>query len=127
LKTLQVSLIAIDEAHCISHWGHDFRPEYLMLANLKTEFLKTPVIALTATADKLTQQDIIEKLALHEPAQFVSSFNRPNITYRVVPKKNSYQKLLEFLNERADESGIIYCLSRNSTVDLANDLKKEGF
>ncbi|GAB2701391.1 DNA helicase RecQ [Mucilaginibacter koreensis] len=127
LKSLQVSLVAIDEAHCISHWGHDFRPEYLMLANLKTEFPKTPVIALTATADQLTQQDIIEKLALHQPAQFVSSFNRPNISYKVVPKKNSYQKLLAFLDERREDSGIIYCLSRNSTVDLAKQLQAEGY
>ena len=127
LKTLQVSLIAIDEAHCISHWGHDFRPEYLMLANLKTEFPKTPVIALTATADKLTQQDIVDKLALHQPAQFVSSFNRENITYRVVPKKNSFQKLVDFLHERPEESGIIYCLSRASTVEVAGQLQKQGF
>ncbi len=127
LKGLQVSLVAIDEAHCISHWGHDFRPEYLMLAGLKIEFPKTPVIALTATADQLTQQDIKDKLGLHNPAVFLSSFNRENITYRVVPKKNSYDKLLSFLNERPDESGIIYCLSRNATVDLAGDLKKQGF
>jgi len=127
LKTLPVSLIAIDEAHCISHWGHDFRPEYLALAGLKLEFPKVPVIALTATADKLTKKDILEKLNLKDPAIFVSSFNRANITYRVIPKKNSFSQLLVFLDERKDDSGIIYCLSRKSTEALAADLKDEGF
>jgi len=127
LKSLPVCLIAIDEAHCISHWGHDFRPEYLMLAGLKNEFPKIPVIALTATADKLTQKDILEKLDLKNPAGFVSSFNRANITYRIVPKKNSFKQLLTFLNERKEDSGIIYCLSRKSTEALAADLKDEGF
>lgn len=127
LKTLNVVQIAIDEAHCISQWGHDFRPEYLMLAQLKNEFPNVPVIALTATADKLTQKDILEKLNLHRPAVFVSSFNRANITYRVIPKKNSFKQLITFLKERPDESGIIYCLSRKSTEDLAADLKDEGF
>jgi len=127
LKTLNVVQIAIDEAHCISQWGHDFRPEYLMLAQLKNEFPNVPVIALTATADKLTQKDILEKLNLHRPAVFVSSFNRANITYRVIPKKSSFKQLISFLKERQDESGIIYCLSRKSTEDLAADLKDEGF
>jgi len=127
LKTLNVVQIAIDEAHCISQWGHDFRPEYLMLAQLKNEFPNVPVIALTATADKLTQKDILEKLNLHRPAAFVSSFNRANITYRVIPKKSSFKQLISFLKERPDESGIIYCLSRKSTEDLAADLKDEGF
>ena len=127
LKTLNVSLIAIDEAHCISHWGHDFRPEYLMLSGFKTEFPKTPVIALTATADDLTRKDIKEKLALHNPAEFVSSFNRPNISYRVAPKKDSYVQLLDFLEEHKEDSGIIYCLSRQNTEDLAANLKAEGY
>ncbi len=127
LKSLPVCLIAIDEAHCISHWGHDFRPEYLMLSGLKNEFPKIPVIALTATADKLTQKDILEKLDLRNPAEFVSSFNRANITYRVIPKKNSFSQLLTFLEERKEDSGIIYCLSRKSTEQLAADLKEEGF
>src|SRR5471030_327574 len=127
LKTLQVSLIAIDEAHCISHWGHDFRPEYLMLAGLKTAFPDIPVIALTATADQLTRKDILEKLALHNPAQFVSSFNRANINYTVSPKKNSLNQLLGFLDEHKEDSGIIYCLSRQSTENLAEQLKAEGF
>jgi ATP-dependent DNA helicase RecQ len=127
LKSLPVSLIAIDEAHCISHWGHDFRPEYLALAGLKNEFPAIPVIALTATADKLTKKDILEKLNLKNPEIFISSFNRANITYRVVPKKNSFNQLLAFLDERKDDSGIIYCLSRKSTEALAADLKAEGF
>jgi ATP-dependent DNA helicase RecQ len=127
LQSLKVSLIAIDEAHCISHWGHDFRPEYLMLAGLKTTFPNIPVIALTATADQLTRKDIMEKLALHNPAQFVSSFNRANINYKVAPKKNSLNQLLAFLDDHQEDSGIIYCLSRQSTEDLANQLKKEGF
>jgi len=127
LKTLPVSLIAIDEAHCISHWGHDFRPEYLALAGLKREFPAVPVIALTATADKLTKKDILEKLNLKDPAIFVSSFNRVNIAYKVIPKKNSFNQLLAFLDERKEESGIIYCLSRKSTESLATDLKEEGF
>jgi ATP-dependent DNA helicase RecQ len=127
LKSLPVCLIAIDEAHCISHWGHDFRPEYLMLAGLKNEFPKVPVIALTATADQLTRKDILEKLDLKKPAEFVSSFNRANITYRVLPKKNSFNQLLAFLKERKEDSGIIYCLSRKSTEELAADLKEEGF
>jgi ATP-dependent DNA helicase RecQ len=127
LKTLPVVQIAIDEAHCISQWGHDFRPEYLMLAGLKTHFPDVPIIALTATADKLTQKDILEKLALKNPAIFVSSFNRANITYRVMPKKNSFDQLLAFLDTRKDESGIIYCLSRKSTEALAADLRSEGY
>ena len=127
LRSLPVCLIAIDEAHCISQWGHDFRPEYLMLAGLKREFPKIPVIALTATADKLTQKDILEKLELDHPAQFVSSFNRANITYRVVPRKNSFVQLLAFLEKRKDESGIIYCLSRKATEGLAEQLQNAGY
>ncbi|HVS92713.1 MAG TPA: DNA helicase RecQ [Mucilaginibacter sp.] len=127
LKSLPVCLVAIDEAHCISHWGHDFRPEYLMLAGLKKEFPQIPVIALTATADKLTRKDILEKLELKKPVEFVSSFNRANITYRVIPKKNSYNQLLDFLEKRKEDSGIIYCLSRKSTEELAADLKAEGY
>lgn len=129
LKSLPVAVaqIAIDEAHCISHWGHDFRPEYLMLAGLKNHFPNIPVIALTATADKLTQKDILEKLNLKNPSIFISSFNRANITYRVNPKRNSFDQLLDFLGERKDESGIIYCLSRKSTEALAADLRADGY
>lgn len=127
LRSLPVGLIAIDEAHCISHWGHDFRPEYLALAGLKNEFQNVPVIALTATADRLTRNDILDKLGLTDPGQLISSFNRANITYTVVPKKNSFNQLLGFLDKRKEDSGIIYCLSRRSVEELAADLKKEGF
>jgi ATP-dependent DNA helicase RecQ len=127
LSSFNISLIAIDEAHCISHWGHDFRPEYLTLAHLKRSFSNVPVIALTATADKLTRKDILEKLELNNPAVFVSSFNRANIRYTVEGKRNSTEKLFEFLEQRKDESGIVYCLSRASTERLAEDLSEEGF
>lgn len=127
LKKLPVSLIAIDEAHCISHWGHDFRPEYLALSGLKEEFPKVPVIALTATADKLTKKDILEKLNLKNPEVFVSSFNRENITYKVAAKRNSFNQLLAFLEGHKDDSGIVYCLSRKSTEKLAEDLKTAGY
>jgi ATP-dependent DNA helicase RecQ len=127
LRGIQISLFAIDEAHCISSWGHDFRPEYLRLAALKREFPKIPLIALTATADKLVRKDIVERLAINDAEIFVSSFNRPNIFYGVEPKRNSYRQLLDFLHERKDQSGIIYCLSRNSVDSLAADLQDEGF
>jgi ATP-dependent DNA helicase RecQ len=127
LLTFNISLIAIDEAHCISHWGHDFRPEYLTLARLKKALPDVPVVALTATADRLTQKDIIEKLELKDPSLFVSSFNRANIRYTVVPKRDSFEKLLVFLESHKDESGIIYCLSRKSTENLAGDLLREGY
>jgi ATP-dependent DNA helicase RecQ len=127
ITSFRVSLLAIDEAHCISHWGHDFRPEYLMLAQVKRSLPGVPVIALTATADKLTRKDIVEKLELNQPQVFISSFNRSNIRYTVEPKQRNFEKLLEFLERRRDESGIIYCLSRASTEALAEDLSDEGF
>jgi ATP-dependent DNA helicase RecQ len=127
LKGANVALFAVDEAHCISSWGHDFRPEYMQLRKLKFHFPNVPLIALTATADKLVRKDIIERLGLKDAALFVSSFNRPNIFYKVEPKRNSYARLLEYLGERREESGIIYCLSRNSVESLAEDLRKEGF
>jgi ATP-dependent DNA helicase RecQ len=127
IKRSTISLIAIDEAHCISHWGHDFRPEYLMLARLKKVFPGVPMIALTATADKVTRKDIIEKLTLNQPAVFISSFNRANIRYTVEPKRDSFDKLVLFLKSRRDQSGIIYCLSRRATESLAENLQHEGF
>lgn len=127
ITDLQISLVAIDEAHCISHWGHDFRPEYLMLARLKENFPDVPVIALTATADRLTRKDIIEKLRLNDAAVFISSFNRSNICYTVEPKRGSFEKLLHFLEKYKDDSGIIYCLSRASTERLAGDLFQKGY
>ncbi len=127
LRGINVSLFAIDEAHCISSWGHDFRPEYLRLAALKTEFPQIPLIALTATADKLVRKDIIERLNINNAERFISSFNRPNIFYSVEPKRKSYDQLLDYLEKRKDESGIIYCLSRSSVDSLAADLRDEGF
>ena len=127
LESINVSLFAIDEAHCISSWGHDFRPEYIQLGKLKRYFPDVPIIALTATADKLVRKDIFERLNIQHAELFISSFNRPNIYYAVEPKRNSYARLLEFLEERRDESGIIYCLSRASTESLSWDLRDEGF
>lgn len=127
LKEVNVSLFAIDEAHCISHWGHDFRPEYLVLGQLKSQFTHVPIIALTATADKLTKKDIIEKLALTDYTVFENSFNRPNISYYIRQKRNYFDQLLDFLNQHKEDSGIVYCLSRNSTEKLAGDLRSMGY
>lgn len=128
LKTeAKPALFAIDEAHCISQWGHDFRPEYRVLRELKTQFPDIPVIALTATADALTKKDIIDQLHLTKYKVFENSFNRPNITYYVKPKRNYYDELADYLEEHKEDSGIIYCLSRNATERLAEDLKEDGF
>lgn len=127
LKTLPISLFAIDEAHCISAWGHDFRPEYRQLSIFKQVWPHVPVAAFTATADELTRQDILDKLGLKQPQVFISSFNRKNIRYTIVPKRNSYQLLVRFLRQHQQDSGIIYCLSRQSVEDLAERLTEEGF
>ncbi|MEM9675180.1 MAG: DNA helicase RecQ [Bacteroidota bacterium] len=127
LKSINISLLAIDEAHCISQWGHDFRPEYRMLAEVKKALNNIPTVALTATADPITQRDILDKLQLNTPQVFISSFNRENIHYRVAPKRQSYGQLLDFLADRRDQSGIIYVLSRASTEDLAERLTQDGF
>ena len=127
LKTIQLSLIAIDEAHCISQWGHDFRPEYLILGQLKKAFPSTPLIALTATADDLTKKDIIEKLSLTDFKLFENSFNRPNIYYYIRPKRNYFDELVKYLHTHKNDSGIIYCLSRTGTESLAEKLQRAGF
>ncbi len=127
LASIKISLFAIDEAHCISSWGHDFRPEYQRLSVLKREFPNVPVIALTATADELVRKDILRHLTILDADVFVSSFNRPNIKYTVEPKRDSSYRLLEFLETRKDESGIVYCLSRASVERVAEDLRGEGF
>ncbi|MCH7411719.1 DNA helicase RecQ [Belliella sp. DSM 111904] len=126
LKTVNLSLVAIDEAHCVSQWGHDFRPEYLKIGELRRAFAKTPFIALTATADKLTRKDIAEKLGLKSPEWFVSSFDRSNITYRVTAKRDAMGKLLEFLDFHKKDSGVIYCLSRKNVEETAAELQAKG-
>lgn len=127
LRGLNISLFAIDEAHCISSWGHDFRPEYRLLASLKKQFPKVPTVALTATADKLTRADILDKLQLKSPGIFVSSFNRPNIYYSVEPKRKMYEQITGYLKKHRDDSGIIYVLSRNSAEKMAEKLTADGF
>lgn len=127
LKRLKVNLFAIDEAHCISAWGHDFRPEYTQLNSLKTAFPEVPIIALTATADKLTRKDIAEQLNLREPRQFLSSFDRPNLSLTVAPAQGRMKQLVKFLKDREKQSGIVYCLSRKSTETVAEKLRIEGY
>ncbi|MEZ4887122.1 MAG: DNA helicase RecQ [Chitinophagales bacterium] len=127
LRSLHINLIAIDEAHCISSWGHDFRPEYGQLGELRLRFPDIPMIALTATADELTRKDILEQLKLQNPQSFVSSFDRPNLRLEVRPGQDRIKQILSFLEDHKEESGIIYCLSRKSTESLAEKLRKKGF
>ncbi|MDO8369076.1 MAG: DNA helicase RecQ [Saprospiraceae bacterium] len=127
LKRLKISLFAIDEAHCISSWGHDFRPEYTQLKFLKSQFPGIPLIALTATADKLTRKDIVAQLGLSDPAIFIASFDRPNISLTVRPGQKRFEQIVEFLKEHPNQSGIIYCLSRKGCEGLADKLNAKGF
>jgi len=129
LERCRIALFAIDEAHCVSQWGHDFRPEYLQLAALHERFPHIPRIALTATADHPTRREIIEKLGLAEGRQFVSSFDRPNIRYRIAPKGSSAKaQLLSFLKtEHPKDAGIVYRLSRNKVEETAEWLRQQGF
>jgi ATP-dependent DNA helicase RecQ len=122
-----LSLFAIDEAHCVSQWGHDFRPEYRALTVLHERFGSVPRIALTATADALTRADIVERLQLQEARQFVSSFDRPNISYTIVEKRDATQQLLRFImNEHMGEAGVVYCQSRKRVEEIANTLCEQG-
>jgi ATP-dependent DNA helicase RecQ len=127
LKRLKISLFAIDEAHCISSWGHDFRPEYTQLRFLKEQFPGTPMMALTATADKLTRRDIVEQMGLENALQFVSSFDRPNIGLFVRPGQRRWEQIVEFLKKHPGESGIIYCLARRTCEEVAEKLHQNGF
>jgi len=123
LSTVTLSLFAIDEAHCISSWGHDFRPEYTQLKRLKERFPHIPIVALTATADKLTRKDILSQLSLKEPSVYISSFDRPNLQLTVLPAQKRKDRIIEFVKKRKNESGIIYCLSRKQTEKMAEALR----
>ncbi len=126
LRGWGVNLIAVDEAHCISEWGHDFRPEYRQLAGLREFFPGVPVMALTATATTRVREDIVKHLKLREPGCYVASFNRPNLTYRVLAKAKPYEQALEFIRGRPRESGIVYCQSRKSAELTAERLNADG-
>ena len=125
-NNLNISLIAIDEAHCISSWGHDFRPAYTNLGYLKNRFPSTPILALTATADKATRKDISQQLNLKNPRLFVASFDRKNLSLEVRPALDRVKQILDFIKEKPNESGIVYCLSRKTTEELAEKLQKTG-
>lgn len=127
LHELQINLIAIDEAHCISEWGHDFRPDYRNLKVLRKKFPRIPIIALTATATENVRNDIVKQLDLSDAQIFVSSFNRPNLSYEVLPKKDSFGSILALLQGYRDASVIIYCFSRKDTEMLVGKLIAQGF
>ena len=127
LEAAHIALFAIDEAHCVSQWGHDFRPEYIKLSVLHERFPNVPRIALTATADQQTREEIIHRLQLEDARQFVSSFDRPNIRYQIVEKANGRKQLLDFIeSEHADDAGVVYCLSRKKVEETAEFLKQSG-
>ena len=127
LHSLKLSLIAIDEAHCISEWGHDFRPDYRNLQTLRDDFPNAPVIALTATATERVREDILYQLRMTDATRFVASFNRPNLTYHVRPKRRSFEALVDMLRWHRDGSAIVYRFSRQDTEDLASRLSSRGF
>ena len=127
LRRRRVCLFAIDEAHCISAWGHDFRPEYTMLKQLKSAFGEVPVLALTATADRLTRRDMAEQLGIPKAKQFIASFNRPNLSLEVRPGQKRREQIVRFIRERPGQAGIVYCLSRKQTENLADKLREAGY
>ena len=126
LSAIEIALFAIDEAHCVSQWGHDFRPEYVKLGQLRNIFPNIPMIALTATAEKQTRNDIVTQLQLRNPRQIVAGFDRPNIRYTVIDKQKPYLQLTGFIETRSQESGIVYCLSRKRVEEVADKLSLEG-
>ncbi|TRZ42595.1 DNA helicase RecQ [Robertkochia solimangrovi] len=126
LSMTELSLIAVDEAHCISSWGHDFRPSYTQLGYLKNRYPGTPVIGLTATADKATREDIVQQLNIPNAQRYISSFNRQNLSLEVRPANERFKQILTFIDDHPDECGIIYCLSRKSTENLAAKLNDAG-
>ncbi len=127
LQRLPINLFAVDESHCVSFWGHDFRPEYTQLHILKTRFPTIPVIALTATADKVTRKDILTQLRITEGEVFIASFDRPNLNLTVMPGRNRIKAIQDFLLKHPYQAGIIYCLSRKTTEAVANKLREQGF
>lgn len=127
LDSLQIALFAIDEAHCVSQWGHDFRPEYIQLGRLRQRFPKIPLIALTATAEPHTRKDILQRLNLNQAHCYITGFDRPNIRYTVLEKKSPFKQLVSFLSSRQEEAGIVYCLSRKRVEQLSAKLKEAGF
>ncbi|MCL4142441.1 UNVERIFIED_CONTAM: hypothetical protein GTU68_000003 [Idotea baltica] len=127
IRRIKINLFAVDEAHCISVWGHDFRPEYAQLAYLRQLFPNTPMIALTATADKITRRDILRQLSLRNPKIFLASFDRPNLSLSVLPGRGRLAAIMDFVRIRPNQSGIIYCLSRKSTEEVALKLQQNGF
>ena len=127
LATLKLALFAIDEAHCISQWGHDFRPDYVQIGRLRGLFPAVPIVAMTATADPETRKDIIRQLGIKEAAVYVAGFDRPNITYTVIPKQKPFAQLATFLNGRRDEAGIVYALSRKRVEQVTERLRGAGF
>ncbi|MSU35714.1 MAG: ATP-dependent DNA helicase RecQ, partial [Pedosphaera sp.] len=126
LRKWQVERVAVDEAHCISEWGHDFRPEYRQIRELRQHFPEVPFLALTATATERVRLDIVEQLHLRNPGIYVASFNRPNLTYRVLPKASGAEQVVAFVRSRPKESGIVYCSSRARTESTAQKLRSEG-
>ncbi len=126
LQQLQIRTFAIDEAHCISHWGHDFRPEYRQLNQLKQLFPQASIHAYTATATERVRRDIVDQLALHDPAVLVGDFDRPNLTYRILPRIDVFQQVLEIIGRHANEAGIIYCIRRKDVDALAAALNTQG-